>query len=43
MWHYWNAGFLDKLATGCGVMADRGFKNVDQLIASKGRHLVKPP
>jgi hypothetical protein len=38
-----HCGFSDKLPTGCGVMADCGFKNIDRQIASKSCHLVKPP
>ncbi|KYN10865.1 hypothetical protein ALC57_16992, partial [Trachymyrmex cornetzi] len=34
---------LDKLPEKCGVMADRGFKNIKPLLVEKHCELIKPP
>lgn len=36
-------GYLDCLSEGVEVMADRGFKHIEQLIIQKGGKLVRPP
>ncbi|XP_046407708.1 uncharacterized protein LOC124172309 [Ischnura elegans] len=38
-----DSGYLDVLPEGCTVMADRGFKGLDTLLASKKCKLVRPP
>ena len=38
-----NTGFLELLHSGSTVLADRGFKGIEQALASKGCSLVRPP
>ncbi|XP_046398767.1 uncharacterized protein LOC124165410 [Ischnura elegans] len=38
-----DCGYLNELPDGCEVMADRGFKGIDHLLAEKGCRLVRPP
>ncbi len=38
-----SSGFIDSLKEGMEVMADRGFKHVDQLLREKGCKLIRPP
>lgn len=37
------SGFLGVLEDGAHVMADRGFKNIDELLSTKNNVLVRPP
>lgn len=37
------SGYLDFLSENCTVMADRGFKNIDHMLAQKKCNLVRPP
>jgi len=36
-------GFLDKVRSGCYVMADRGFKHIDDVLREGGAFLIRPP
>jgi len=36
-------GIIDKLPSGCGVMADRGFKGIQTLLLDKNCELIRPP
>lgn len=38
-----NCGFLDQLQSGSWVLADRGFKYIEQLLIQKNCHLLRPP
>lgn len=38
-----DSGYLDLLTPGCAVMADRGFKHIQQQLESKQCELVRPP
>lgn len=38
-----DCGYLDKLEPGTAVMADRGFKNLSELLQKKNCHLIRPP
>ncbi|CAK1599733.1 unnamed protein product [Parnassius mnemosyne] len=38
-----DSGFLDKLAQGSIVLADRGFKNISHLLEQRGCTLLRPP
>lgn len=38
-----NCGFLDVLPPNVAIMADRGFKHINHLLAAKGCVLVRPP
>lgn len=37
------SGFLNKLENGAHIMADRGFKHIDELLAARNNVLVRPP
>ncbi|XP_022818861.1 uncharacterized protein LOC111362877 [Spodoptera litura] len=38
-----NTDFLDKLQPGTCILADRGFKHLEQILHSKGIKLLRPP
>lgn len=38
-----SCGYLDKLPSDCSVLADRGFKNIENLLHSKNCKLIRPP
>lgn len=37
------SGFVNKLPNNCCIMADRGFKNVEELLNEKNCKLIRPP
>lgn len=38
-----DCNFLDQLEPGVSILADRGFKHIEQLLLQKGFNLVRPP
>ncbi|XP_018575951.1 uncharacterized protein LOC108914593 [Anoplophora glabripennis] len=38
-----DSGYLQILKAGCGVMADRGFKDIAKLLHERNCHLIRPP
>lgn len=38
-----NCNFLDSLEPGVSILADRGFKHIEELLLQKGINLVRPP
>lgn len=37
------SGFLNMLESGAHIMADRGFKHIDELLSARNNVLVRPP